>query len=373
MTGRWAALVLFCVLLLLPSLGAAPAQAQVRLKDLVEFDGVRGNDLLGYGLVVGLNGTGDGMRNAPFTEEIMVSILERLGINVTGEEFRPRNVAAVIVTATLPPFARAGARIDVSISAIGDASSLHGGTLVMTPLNGADGQIYAVAQGNVIAGGVSVGGKAAQETRGVPTSGSIPFGARVEREVDFELSSLATLRLSLRTPDFSTAEQVETAVNAALRRRAARMLDAGTVEIDIAASGVSSVAHVIARIENVQIAPEMRARVVMDQRSGTIVIGQDVRISRVAVAQGALTLRVEEAPLVVQPNPFADGQAVVVPRSTVGIEDRVSANLAEVDGGTTLSEVVAGLSALGVGPRDLIDILSTIHAAGALHAELIVR
>ena len=363
-------LILLALALLAPPLAAA---AQVRLKDLVEFDGVRGNDLVGYGLVVGLNGTGDGMRNAPFTEEIMVSILERLGINVTGEEFRPRNVAAVIVTATLPPFARAGGRIDVSISAIGDASSLHGGTLVMTPLNGADGQIYAVAQGNVIAGGVSVGGQAAQETRGVPTSGTIPFGARVEREVDFALSSLSTLRMALRNPDFSTAEQVERSVNTVLQRRAARMLDAGTVEIDIGASGLASVAHVIARIENAQIAPQTRARVVLDQRSGTVVIGQDVRISRVAVAQGALTLRVEEAPLVVQPNPFADGQPVVVPRSTVGIEDQVTTNLAEVEGGTTLSEVVAGLSALGVGPRDLIDILSTIHAAGALHAELIVR
>lgn len=349
------------------------AQAQIRLKDLVEFDGVRGNDLVGYGLVVGLNGTGDGMRNAPFTEEIMVSILERLGINVTGEQFRPRNVAAVIVTAALPPFARAGARVDVSISAIGDASSLHGGTLVMTPLNGADGQIYAVAQGNVIAGGVSVTGQAAQEVRGVPTAGSIPFGARVEREVDFSLSSLSTLRLALRQADFSTAERIEQAINSDLQRRVARMTDSGTIELDVAATGLSSAAHVISRIENIAVQPQQKARVVLDQRSGTIVIGEDVRIGRVAVAQGALTLRVEEAPLVVQPNPFTDGQAVVVPRTAAGIEDRVTTNLAEVAGGTDLSEIVAGLSALGVGPRDLIDILTTIHAAGALHAELIVR
>ncbi len=349
------------------------AQAQIRLKDLVEFDGVRGNDLLGYGLVVGLNGTGDGMRNAPFTEEIMVSILERLGINVTGEQFRPRNVAAVIVTATLPPFARAGSRIDVSVSAIGDASSLHGGTLVMTPLNGADGQIYAVAQGNIIAGGVSIEGQAAQEVRGVPTSGNIPYGARVEREVEFALSSLSTVRLALRQADFSTAERIEQVINAALNRSAARMTDAGTVELNVASTGLASVAHVISRIENLAIQPQQKAKVVLDQRSGTIVIGEDVRISRVAVAQGALTLRVEEAPLVVQPNPFADGQPVVVPRTEVGIEDRLGTNLAEVASGTNLSEVVAGLSALGVGPRDLIDILSTIHAAGALHAELVVR
>jgi flagellar P-ring protein precursor FlgI len=367
-------LVFGAITVILSCLWVAPqAQAQIRLKDLVEFDGVRGNDLLGYGLVVGLNGTGDGMRNAPFTEEIMVSILERLGINVTGEQFRPRNVAAVIVTATLPPFSRAGARVDVTISAIGDASSLHGGTLVMTPLNGADGQIYAVAQGNVIAGGVSVTGQAAQEVRGVPTSGSIPFGARVEREVDFALSSLATLRLALRQADFSTAERIEQVINASLQRRAARMTDAGTVELDIGATGLASVAHVISRIENLAVQPQQKARVVLDQRSGTIVIGEDVRISRVAVAQGALTLRVEEAPLVVQPNPFSDGQAVVVPRTAAGIEDRVTTNLAEVRGGTDLSEIVAGLSALGVGPRDLIDILTTIHAAGALHAELVIR
>lgn len=354
---------------------AAPgaANAQVRLKDLVEFDGVRGNDLLGYGLVVGLNGTGDGMRNAPFTEEIMVSILERLGINVTGEQFRPRNVAAVIVTASLPPFARAGSRVDVTISAIGDASSLHGGTLVMTPLNGADGQIYAVAQGSVLAGGVSATGQAAQEVRGVPTSGTIPMGASIEREVEFALGSLTNLRLALRNPDFTSAEQIETLVNTSLQRRVARMTDAGTVELDVAASGLASPAHLISRIENLVLDPQTKARVVMDQRSGTIVIGQDVRISRVAVAQGALTLRVQEEPLVVQPNPFSEGETVVVPRTAASLEDRVTTSLSEVPQGTNLSEVVAGLSALGVGPRDLIDILSTIHAAGALHADLIIR
>lgn len=361
--------ILLCVVLVLP----AKLDAQVRLKDLVEFDGVRGNDLVGYGLVVGLNGTGDGMRNSPFTEEIMVSILERLGINVTGEQFRPRNVAAVIVTAALPPFARSGSRIDVTISAIGDASSLLGGTLVMTPLNGADGQIYAVAQGSVLAGGVSVTGQATQEVRGVPTSGTIPLGARIEREVEFDLGSMTTLRLALRNPDFSTAAQIETAVNQVLGRAVARMLDAGTVAIDVSNAGLASPAHVISRIENLELQPQGRAKVVMDQRSGTIVIGSEVRISRVAVAQGSLTLRVEEAPLVVQPSPFSDGATVVVPRSAAELADQVTTNLAEVPGGTNLSEVVAGLSALGVGPRDLIDILSTIHAAGALHAELVIR
>lgn len=350
-----------------------PASAQVRLKDLVEFDGVRGNELVGYGLVVGLNGTGDGVRNSPFTEEIMATLLERLGVNVTGEQFRPRNVAAVIATATLPPFARAGARIDVSVSAIGDASSLHGGTLVMTPLNGADGQIYAVAQGSIVSGGVSIRGQAAEEVRGVPTSGTVPLGARVEREVDFVLSSLRSVRLALRQPDFSTAASIERVINAQLGRGIATMLDAGTVELDVARAGGGSTAHLLSRIENLTVAPQSRARVVLDQRSGTVVIGADVRISDVAVAQGGLSLRVEETPLVVQPNPFGEGETVVVPRTAVAIEDRDQVALAELRGGTSLSEIVEGLTALGVGPRDLIELLSSIHAAGALHAELIVR
>ena len=352
---------------------ATSAMAQVRLKDLVEFDGVRGNDLIGYGLVVGLDGTGDGIRNAPFTEDIMANILERLGVNVTGEQFRPRNVAAVLVTATLPPFARTGSRVDVTVSAIGDAGSLFGGTLVMTPLNGADGQIYAVAQGAVIAGGVAVRGDAAAVVEGVPTSGSIPGGARVEREIDFSLNSLAQVRLALRQADFTTALRIEQAINSHFGRAVAAMQDSGTVVLDIAATRAASPAHALSRIENIAVSPGTRARVVIDQRSGTIVMGEEVRISRVAVAQGGLTLRVEETPIAVQPNPFAPGETVVLPRTDAAIENQQEVSLAEVRGGTTLAEVVAGLNALGVGPRDMIDILNTINAAGALHADLLVR
>lgn len=359
--------LLFCV---------APALAEagpIRIKDLVEFDGVRGNDLVGYGLVVGLNGTGDGIRNAPFTEEIMSNLLERLGVNVTGEEFRPKNVAAVFVTANLPPFARAGGRIDVTVSAIGDAKSLLGGTLIMTPLNGADGQIYAVAQGTIIAGGISAEGDAARVVQGVPTAGTIPAGAYVEREVEFDFSALNQLRLALRSPDFTTAARIEGAINADLGRGAARMLDAGTVLLNLQGAGASSPAHVLSRVENIPVEPETRARVVVDQRSGTIVMGQDVRISRVAVAQGNLTLRVEESAMVVQPNPFAEGETIVVPQSTVDLQTEPGTGLAEVSGGTSLSEVVAGLNALGVAPHDMIDILKSINAAGALHAEFVVN
>lgn len=362
--------------LLVVLLGMMPVNAvasPVRLKDIVEFDGVRTNDLVGYGLVVGLDGTGDGLRNSPFTEEIMTNILERLGVNVTGEQFRPRNVAAVLVTASLPPFARAGSPIDVTVSAIGDASSLRGGTLIMTPLNAADGEIYAVAQGSVISSGITAEGDGARVTQGVPTAGVIPAGARVEREVAFDFGELDTLRLALRTPDFTTANRIENALNEAFPGNVALMLDAGTVELNVASTGAQSPAHAISRIENIVIEPERRARVVVDQRSGTIVMGEDVRISRVAVSQGGLKIRIVEEPLAIQPNPFAPGETIVVPRTRAEIDAEPGIGLAEIAEGASLSEVVEGLNALGVNPNDMIDILKSIRAAGALHAEFIVR
>ncbi|WP_425044870.1 flagellar basal body P-ring protein FlgI [Primorskyibacter sp. S87] len=360
----------FIFLAVLPSVSIS---GTVRLKDLVDISGVRGNDLIGYGLVVGLNGTGDGLRNAPFTEEIMSNILERLGVNVTGEQFRPKNVAAVFVTASLPPFARVGSQIDVTVSAIGDSKSLLGGTLIMTPLNAADGQIYAVAQGTILAGGVAADGEAASVVSGVPTSGVIPSGARVEREINFDLASLSNVRLALREPDFTTAGKIESAINREFRGTVAIMRDSGTVEVDITRTRAASTAHALGKLENILVEPDLKARVVVDQRSGTIVMGAEVRLSRVAVSQGNLTLRIDEAPLVSQPNPFAEGETVVVPRSTAEIEEEDGIALAELPESTTLSEVVAGLNALGVSPRDMIDILQSINAAGALHAEFVVR
>jgi flagellar P-ring protein FlgI len=346
---------------------------EIRLKDLVEFDGVRGNDLVGYGLVVGLNGTGDGLRNSPFTEEIMSNLLERLGVNITGESFRPKNVAAVFVTARLPAFARSGAQVDVTVSAIGDASSLLGGTLIMTPLNAADGQIYAVAQGTIIAGGISAEGEAARVVQGVPTAGIIPSGARVEREVEFDFTTLTSMRLALRTPDFTTAARIEDAINREFGRAVSQMLDSGTVAIDLTRTNAQSPAHAISRIENLAVDPETRARVIVDQRSGTIVMGEDVRISRVAIAQGNLTIRVTESATVAQPNPFSEGETIIVPQTDASIEQEPGTGLAEVQAGTDLSEVVTGLNALGVAPNDMIDILKSIHAAGALHAEFVVN
>ena len=357
-------------------LQVAPASAdamRVRLKDLVEFDGVRGNDLVGYGLVVGLAGTGDGLRNAPFTEEALVALLERLGVNVSGEQFRPRNVAAVLVTGVLPPFARAGGRIDVTVSAIGDAKSLMGGTLIMTPLNAADGQIYAVAQGSIIAGGIMAEGEAAAVTQGVPTAGVIPGGARVEREIPFVFDQQASMRLALRDPDFTTAARIADAINDRAGRRLAAMLDSGTVELDLAAAGMPA-ARLISALESLEIAPARKARVVVDQRSGTIVLGEDVRISRVAITQGNLVLRIRETPAVAQPNPFSlRGETIVVPRTEVDIEEDPGTGLALIEPNVTLSQLVEGLNALGVTPRDMIEILKTIKASGALYAEFIVQ
>lgn len=349
------------------------AAAPVRIKDIVNIEGVRGNDLVGYGLVVGLNGTGDSLRNSPFTEEIMANLLERLGVNVTGENTRPKNVAAVIVTASLPPFSRSGSQIDVNVAAIGDAKSLLGGTLVMTPLNAADGEVYAVAQGSVLSGGAEASGEAASVVLGVPTTGTVPSGARVEREVNFAFSEMKSIRLALRTPDFTTAARIEAAINNDFNAGIANLMDSGTILIEASQLGTVNPARLIGRIENIKVEPEALARVVIDHKSGTIVLGDDVRISRVAISQGNLSLRVREAPVASQPNPFSFGETVVLPRSQAEITQEPGIGLAEVSGETSLSEVVAGLNSLGVKPRDLIDILKAIHAAGALHADFVVN
>ena len=367
------------VLVLLASLALALTApwaadaASVRIKDIVNVQGVRGNDLVGYGLVVGLNGTGDSLRSIPFTEDSLINLLERLGVNIEGEDVKAKNVAAVIVTATLPPFARSGSEIDATISAIGDAESLLGGTLVLTPLLAADGNVYAVAQGTVIAGGFEAQGSAETVTQGVPTSGVIPSGARIEQEVSFAFDELRSVRLALRDPDFTTAQRIQGAINREVGLEVARTLDSGTIDVAVPAAFANRVAAFVSAIENLPVTPDLAARVVVDQRSGTIVVGADVRISEVAVSQGNLTVRVTETPQVSQPNPFGEGDTVVVPRTDVEVDTQANNRIAVLNEGTTLAELVQGLNALGVGPRDLIDILSAIKAAGALHAEFIVR
>ena len=354
------------------AVAAAPAsaQTQVRLKDLVDVEGVRGNDLIGYGLVVGLDGTGDTLRNSPYTEEALQSLLERLGVNVAEERFRPDNVAAVIVTGTLPPFARAGSTVDVQVASIGDAQSLRGGTLVMTPLLAADNNVYAVAQGPLVVAGFSAGGQAAGVASGSQTVGTLAGGARVEREVAFAFGDLDTIRLALRDPDFTTAARIERALDDRYSDRFATMLDAGTVEIDPRVAKLAP-AQLMAAIERTVLTPARRARVVVDARSGTIVMGADVRIDPVAVTQGQLTIRVKETPVAVPAAPFSTGDPVVLPRTDVDV-DQGQASLAALSG-ASLQDLIEGLNALDVSPQDMIEILEALKAAGALHAELVLQ
>lgn len=348
------------------------AHAQVKVKDLVDIEGVRGNDLVGYGLVIGLDGSGDTIRNSPYTEEALSNLLERLGVNIQGSDFRPNNVAAVLITSTLPPFGRVGSRIDINVSSIGDAKSLAGGTLVMTPLNAADGNVYAVAQGSVLISGFKAEGDGATITEGVPTSGTIPGGARIEQEIAFNFGSMNSIRLALRAPDFTTAGRIEKAINAKFGKPLARMTDAGTVELNL--DGIDrSPASLIASIENYTLAPAQKARVVVDQRSGTIVLGTNVKVSPVAIAKGNLSITVAEAPIVSQPNPFALGETIALPRTSIQIKDGQPGNIAMIESNVTLPDLVAGLNALGVTPREMIDILKTMKTAGALHAELILQ
>ncbi len=359
---------------LLISLFSAPltAQATVKVKDIVDIEGVRGNDLVGYGLVIGLDGTGDSIRNSPYTEEALSNLLERLGVNIQGSNFKPNNVAAVIVTSSLPPFARAGSRIDINVSSIGDAKSLAGGTLIMTPLNAADGEVYAVGQGNVLVSGFKAEGEGASITEGVPTSGTIPNGARVEREISFDFGTMSRIRLALRAPDFTTAERVERVINEKFGSAIATLLDAGTVELSLK-SLTQSPARLISRIENYELTPAQKARVVIDQRSGTIVLGNNVKVSSVAIAQGNLSITISEAPVPSQPNPFSRGETIALPRTTIDVRDGEPGNIAIIEQNVSLTDLVGGLNALGVSPREMIDILKTMKTAGALHAELVLQ
>lgn len=346
--------------------------ADVRIKDITDVQGVRGNDLVGYGLVIGLNGSGDTIRNSPYTEEALSNLLERLGVNIQGSEFRPDNVAAVMVTASLPPFSREGSRIDVTVASIGDAESLAGGTLIMTPLKAANGEIYAIAQGNLLISGFEAEGDAASVTQGVPTTGAIPNGARVEREIPYDFRRQQNVRLALRSADFTTATRIEDRINAAFPQRVATLLDSGTVEVDLTAVDRNP-ARAMSEIENLMMEPARIARVVVDQRSGTIVLGEAVKVSSVAVAQGNLTIKIAEAPVASQPNPFGFGETTVLPRTSVEVKDGPPGQVAIVDEAVTLPDLVAGLNALGVSPREMIDILKAIKSAGALHAELVLQ
>ena len=352
---------------------AVPAHAATRIKDIISVQGVRANQLVGYGLVIGLNGTGDSLRNAPFTEQSLQSMLDRMGINVRNSKGRTRNVAAVIVTSELPPFIGKGSRIDVTVSSLGDATSLAGGSLVMTPLSGADNQIYAVAQGPLAVSGFASGGKAETLTQGVPTTGRIPNGALIEREGPGRFADEKVLVLELRNPDFNTAVGVADAINSfTLQRygvRVAREDDLRTVTIN--RPFYVGAARFMAEIGELPVRPDVPARVVIDERTGTIVIGKDVQISTVAVSHGNLTVRVTELPKTAQPLPFTAGETVVTPETQV-MADQAGGNLAIVRG-TNLQSLVGGLNKIGLKPTGIIAILQAIKSAGALQAELVVQ
>ena len=345
--------------------------AQTRIKDIVDFEGVRENMLIGYGLVVGLNGTGDTLSSSIFTRESLVGMLERLGVNARDDSLKTDNVAAVMVTATLPPFAKQGTRIDLSLSAIGDADSLLGGTLLVTPLVGADGEVYAVAQGPVAVGGVSAGGAGAEVSKGVPTNGRIASGAIIEREISFDLQGLDTLRISLRNPDFTTAKRIAQAINSFVGGPIAQSRDSATVSLVVPDNYRGKMVALITDIEQLRVTPDISAKVVIDEQTGIIVMGENVRISTVAIAQGNLTIRITETPQVSQPLPFSEeGETVTVPRTQIEIDEDEDKRLSVLSNSVTLQELVDGLNALGIGPRDMISILQAIKAAGALQAEI---
>ncbi|MGI9385792.1 MAG: flagellar basal body P-ring protein FlgI [Methyloligellaceae bacterium] len=347
------------------------AFAASRIKDLVDFEGIRENQLVGYGLVVGLNGTGDSLSNSPFTKQSLQAMLERLGINTRDTNLRTANVAAVMVTGNLPPFATQGTRMDVTVSALGDAKSLQGGTLLVTPLHGANGEVYAVGQGPVAVGGFKAEGEAASITRGVPTVGRISNGAIIEREITYQLVNQRSLRLALRNPDLTTARRIVAVINAFSSHDLAKALDPGTVQLDLPEGFGRNIISLLTEIEQLRVEPDLNAKVIIDEQTGIIVMGRDVKISTIAIAQGNLTVTVTETPQVSQPSPFAENaETIVVPRTQVTAEEDGKRKLAVIQKGVTLSNLVDGLNALGIGPRDMISILQAVKAAGALQAEI---
>lgn len=340
-----------------------------RIKDLADIEGVRGNALIGYGLVVGLNGTGDSGTSSPFTINSITALLERLGVNVRADitKMKPKNIAAVMVTSDLPPFSRPGQQLDVTVSSIGDSKSLRGGTLLVTPLLGGDGKPYAVAQGGLSVGGFAISGNGGNTVKNHPTAARIPNGARVERAAPHGLHpEQDKIILSLRRPDFTSAKNMQDAINRKLGEGMARATDSSTVKVW---NPGSNAVELIASLEQIDVAIDHAAIVIVDERTGTIVMGQEVRIDTVAVAHGNITVSVSENPEVSQPGAFAGGQTTTVDRTDVNVEED-EAKLVVLPEQVSLAELVAALNAVGATPSDLMAVLQAIKAAGALHADL---
>ena len=347
---------------------ASPGLAASRIKDIVQFEGVRGNQLVGYGLVVGLAGTGDSLRNAPMTQQSMIDMLERLGVNTRGATMDTKDIAAVMVTANLPAFAAAGSTVDVRVSAMADAKSLQGGTLLVTPLLGGDGEAYAVAQGSIETGSIAASGASGSSiSKGVATAGRIAAGANVVREVGFSLAKMSELRLTLHNPDFTTARRIADVINAHYPGTA--FAQNPTIVAVHPPAGQDMVSYVTA-VENLEVEPDAPAKVVIDEVTGVVVMGENVRLSTVAIAQGNLTISVQENPTVSQPSPFSQGATTIVPQSTVKVDEQKGKKLIIIKESASLASLVAGLNALGVTPRDMISILQAIKADGALQADI---
>ena len=358
------------VIMLSSALMSQEAAAASRIKDIADFEGIRDNQLVGYGLVVGLNGTGDNIKSINFAKESLISLLDHVGINSRDGQLKSKNIAAVMVTANLPAFGRQGSRIDVIVSALGDAKSLQGGTLVATSLVGADGEVYAVAQGQVAVGGYSAAGNNQSVVKGVPTSGRIANGAIIENEVNFSLNEMKNIRLALRNPDFTTSKRVAAAINALLGEDIAKSIDPSTVTVGIPEAYKNDIASLMTKIEQLQVQPDQAAKVVIDENSGIVVICKDVKINKLAIAQGSLTIKISETPFVSQPMPFGNGETIVDTVTDINVSEDTESKLNILDTGVNLQELVNGLNSLGVSPRDLISILQAVKASGALQADI---
>lgn len=349
---------------------AGDAPVTVRVKDVADIEGVRGNQLIGYGIIIGLNRTGDRVQQNIYARQTLQNLLERMGISTTVDSLKPENMATVLVTATLPPFARQGTKIDVTVSSIGDARSLQGGTLVLCPLKGVDGQVYALAQGSVSIGGFAAGDDGNKVEVNHPTVGRVPNGAMVERAVATTLAADNRLTLVLREDDFTTASRTARAINAQFGAGTAHALDGRNIDVTLPASRRDDTVGFIADLESVKLQTDSVARVIINERTGTIVMGRDVRVSKVAISQGGVTVRIGTEYDVSQPSPLSKtGETVTVPRTTVDVKERKPASVVLPDG-ASVDEVVRGMRAVGVSARDIISILQAIKSAGALSADL---
>lgn len=367
LTGLYKALLLFILIITVFDCSFAGA---ARIKDIASLKGVRTNQLIGYGLVVGLNGTGDGSGTG-FTTQTLVNMMERLGIHATADDVKVANVAAVMVTADLPPFAREGSKMDVLISSVGDAKSLQGGTLLMTSLKGADNNIYAIAQGPLIVGGyVSTGSSGTGTSKNHPTVARIPNGASIEREIDFNFSDMTDLTIALNQPDFTTAQRMSRAINSGLKVDVASPVDSGTVKVMIPDSYKGNMVDMVASLEQIEIQPDMEAKIILSERTGTVIMGNDVRISPVAIAHGNLSVQIKEKTEVSQPAPLSQGETVATPDSDVSVTEEDKRLIIVAPEGASLGGVVNALNAIGISPRDLITVFQVIKASGALQAEL---